>query len=137
MKFTKARLLLIPFVLAVAFGCGGNSAGSGGDLGTRAEDTGVTAVMAPSPATADGGTVVTWTLTLSAPAVGNETFSLSCSPAGSFSSLPTTATVPSGQSSVTFSSTLANGASGDVSVTGNSPLRAKTGHVMARAMWGE
>lgn len=134
MKIRNARLALLPFVLAFAFGCGGNSAGiDGGIVGTRGG--GSTPILA-SPATADGGTVVTWTLNLDAPSANGETFTVTSSPAGSFTSIPSSVTVPSGQSSVTFNTTLANSANGDVTVTATSSARVRVGHVTARAMWG-
>jgi len=143
MKFRNAHLALIPFVLAFAVGCGGSNV-SGIDKETRGGgfgDSGTNIIALPplaaTPSTADGGTNVSWTLSISTPAIGNEVFTLSASPAGSFTGLPSTVTIPSGQTSVTFSSTLAKTADGDVTVTATSSAHVRVGHVTARAMWGE
>lgn len=141
MKIRNARLALIPFVLAVAFGCGGSNVSGisgetrGGGIGGGTNSY-VGSALSASPSVADAGSAVSWTLTLDVPASGDEVFTLSTS-SGSFSSLPATVTIPSGQKTVTFSGTLATTASGDVAVTATSSAHVKVGHVTARAMWGE
>jgi hypothetical protein len=89
-------------------------------------------VVAPTASTAVAGTAVTWTVTLDHAVNSTDgpgVVLLSCAPTGAFTNLPSSVTVASGQTSASFSATLASTISGDVVVTGVISNRSKAGTV--------
>jgi hypothetical protein len=74
-------------------------------------------VISPNPPVAEPGTSVVWTVGLNKVAEGNQVVTVSCSPANAFTNFPPNMTVLNGQSSGTFSATVASGFVGGATAT--------------------